>query len=75
MYQDFILQDHYVGQQVWSQCHVQQLGLPSQHLEMEDQEGEVLLDQEEEQLVDYMEWLVCGEGASTPTPFSLPPSW
>ena len=29
---------------------------------MEDQEGEVLLDQEEEQLVDYMEWLVCGEG-------------
>ena len=35
---------------------------PSQDMEMEDQEGEVLLDQEEEQPADYMEPLVCGEG-------------
>ena len=29
---------------------------------MEDQEGEVLLDQKEEQLADYIEQLVCGKG-------------
>ena len=35
---------------------------PSQDMKMEDQEGEALLDQEEEQPVDSMEPLVCGEG-------------
>ena len=31
-------------------------------MEMEDQEGEALLNQEEEQPLDYMEPLVCGKG-------------
>ena len=35
---------------------------PSQDMEMEDQEGEALLDQEEEQPVDSMEPLACWEG-------------
>ena len=35
---------------------------PSQDMEMEDQEGVALLDQEEEQTEDYIEPLVCGEG-------------
>ena len=34
----------------------------SQDMEIEDQEGEALLNQEEEQLVDSMELLVCREG-------------